>query len=263
MPLPKDLTTTIPPSVLVYGRSGTGKTAWAMTAGRHAQMIDADYGFRTALSLHDKYEKDRQAVDVHPFMEKILPEGLGSTPPSLWPTVKSEVLKLSAAIWKDPKVYPFKVLIIDSLTALSEHCLRYIRHFNGKTSSGKDQDGRMIYGLAMQEILNLVLVIRSLPVAKILIAHSALQTNADQSTYEELAIYGKDMPNKLCAAFDEVYYFRTAGRAGGGSSYLIQTCGTGALTAKTRTGIKDLSDQNTLSVPELFRQMGFPLDNPR
>lgn len=257
MPTPKELTATIPPSVLVYGKSGVGKTAWAMTAGKYAQMVDADYGFRTALSLRDRWFDARNSVDVHPFQERITPE---ASTPTLWPSVKTEILKLSGAIWKDQAKYPYKVLIIDSLTALSLHCLRWIEALNGTTKSGAKQDGRMIYGLAMKEIENLLLVVKSLPIAKILIAHSSIQTNADQSTFEELAIYGKDMPNKICQSFDEVYYFRTTLAAGGLSDYIIQTQSTGALTAKSRMNIKNLSKVNDLPVPELFKLMGWPLE---
>ena len=234
-----EMTEGLPPKILIYGPPGTGKTAFAMTAGASAQLLDLDKGWTTARSLKDAFTARRQEVDVLGFYEDDPKKALAFV------RCKTKLMEIAELCYQGK--YPFKVLVVDSLTALSEFALRFIMGNSGgiyyPATGALRPPEIQHWGLAISEVSNFLLILRSLPIAVVLIAHShrdqMVEAGGNKQDIIEVAVFGKNLPSKVPAYFDEVLFSKVVEEGGGKRDFVLQTQPTSIVQARTRSQIPD------------------------
>jgi hypothetical protein len=265
MPLLKDIDPTSlgPPSILIYGSPRTGKTLWAMTAGKGTEIIDLDPGVRSALNFKDEFHLTRLECEITTIVEP--PPGLSDNvpqPPVAFQQALRYLFKISDQCQK--KTYKPRLLVVDSFSALADYALRFTRATSGIATSGKQQDGRMIYGLAMEQLSNFLAVFRSLPIAKILIAHSQRdEVDVDSSgtnkrSITEIGVYGRKFPGEIPKYFDEVLFSQIRELGGGKTSWEFQTVSTSVVVAGSRSNLPNPYSMKE-GLPDLLKRLNYSM----
>lgn len=239
------------PKILLYGPAGRGKTALALTLGARAQVLDLDDGLMTAMTLQDQWTQARQSVDAEQFLEDI------PTQARAFQRVKAHILKTSNEIRAGR--WPYQALIIDSLTALSEFAVRSVMGASGKLGEAPQIQH---WGAAFIEIENVMIMLRSMPIPVILVAHDQTK-NIDGVDMTEIAVPGRNLPAKITRFFDEVFYMKVRPMGGGKSQYLLQTRSTGSITCRSRGNIPDGFD-TAVGMEGILKHLGyeFPKEVP-
>lgn len=241
----------IPPKVLLYGTYGTGKSALTMTLGQRLEMLDLNNGLRTGLTLKDAHTTARQSIEVTQFIDK-------DPRMTLYGNLKMKVLDISNRC--TARTYPYQAVGIDCLTDLSSMALRYVMGNSGKRDQFDGKSGAPApeiqhWGAMFNEITSLLLIIKSLPIAVVLIAHDQ-RDQIDGVPFTEIGISGKNMPNQVASYFDEVWYTRARPAAGGRMAYTVQTLASATITARTRFNVPDGTDQS-IGMIEILRKAGY------
>lgn len=205
MPEPKPITELAkgPGMFLLYGPPGAGKTALATSFGEGAEILDIGKGLQTALTFKDKFYEERRKCLFNPCYDD------NPAMPQAWMKLKSRVFEIG----QQGPAYKNKCLIIDELSAINQASLRYIL-FNGNrlfglmhTPTTKNGITQPEWGLAMQEILNLVVVLKSLRCHVILIAHDVTEDDMDASK-KNINALGRKLAPQLPGYFDEVLHMK-------------------------------------------------------
>lgn len=234
---------------MIYGEVGAGKTALALTLGARAMCIDMDEGLRTGITLQDSFTSDRKAVEVRQFLETNPQKDA-----TAFAKCKSFVYGLTAEFQKGR---PFEALILDSLSSFAEGALRYIMSNSGQLGKAPEIQH---WGLAFNEIQNVLAVMRSLPIPLVIIAHEQVKmigkAGPNQESKLEIAISGKNLPSRICRYCDEVLYMRARPVGAGKMQYVVQTVGDDKLMARSRSNIPNLTDTK-VGMWELMRMMGY------
>ncbi len=237
------------PKILLYGDLGVGKTALALTLGERAQVIDMDDGLLTAVTLADKFKADRLKVEVSRFIED---------------SPHKKAMAFSAAkncifgISNDCSAgkYKYDALIIDSFSALAEAAVMQVIYNSGQL--GKPIEIQH-WGLAFQEIKNLIAVLRGLPIVVVMIAHEQLKSigkGVNKEDKLEIALPGKNLASQIARYFDEIWYMRSRPIGGGKSEYIIQTFNSGSIPCRSRANIPDMTNTN-IGMWELVKLCGY------
>ena len=246
-----------PPSVLVYGKGGTGKTALvSQLAGGY--MFDFDGGMRTALSLKDKFSDARHAIefdiykDENPYKPKKFHEAMGK--------LLDIVQKCSAGKWEHD------ACIIDSLTGLCRASQLYEQAAQGDPFKKMEiQD----WGSLVGDVEKILTLLRSLKVPVVCTAHVDFLEKA------KLNWKGKPIPGEteitdmfpssatkkhglknLVWLFDEVWISDKKPAGGGKWSYGIDGEGDSVRIARSRSGIKTIV-HNDIGMVGLLERMGY------
>jgi hypothetical protein len=235
-----------PPKILLWGALGTGKTLLALTVGRAGIVYDLDGGLRSAQTFKDKFSVARLEVEAKQCLE--------DDPGKATAFVKFKSYLQSAMAECQAGTFPWEVIVIDSLTVLSEVCLRYVLSMSGKLNKPPE---RQHWGMRDGELEQVLLTIKAIPRTVILIGHQ--QTNDDEKTKTstiEIAMQGRKFPPRIGPKFDEILYVRSAGAG----RFTIQTSATAMIAVRTRGQLPDGTDVN-LGMPEILRLLGSPLKN--
>ena len=233
------------PKILLYSPAGKGKTALALTCGESCQIMDLDDGTVTGVSLKDSFLDSRKSVDVVQFLET----------DALKATAYKGALEYVKTVAKQCRegTYKYKVLVIDSLTALDSYCMRYVMQNSGGILKKIELQH---WGVAFQELKQFLLTVRSLPIAVILLAHE--QPKGASETEVTIAISGRKMPAEVLRFFDEVWYLKARPAAGGKVQRVLQTVSDARIECRSRFCIADGTDVN-VGMPKLLEQMGYKL----
>lgn len=237
------------PKVLLWGDVGSGKTAYALTLGKRAQVIDLDEGLLTGVTLVDKFQPDRQAVDVKQFLEPA-----PHRQATVFAKVKAYVSEVAAAC--QSKKFEYDALIVDSLSALAEAALNFIMMNSGKLNQ---QPEIQHWGLAFSEIKNVIAVLRSLPVPVVLIAHEQVKSFGSGVNKEEkleLAVSGKNLASQISRYFDEIWYMRVQPQGAGKNRYALQTISDGKIPCRSRCNLPNYFD-TSIGMWETFKRLGY------
>lgn len=246
MPKLSEMQQIVAPKIVLYGEPRTGKTAWVMTGGEHVQLLDLDKGYRTGLYLKDKFLDERRKVDVISCYED------DPAKAKAFSQAQMELMRIADACLKG--TYPFKVLAIDSLSALADFSLRQIMASSGGFTAKKEYQH---WGIAISQIENILLILRSLPIAVVLIAHSKQkEINGVEKTV--VGVFGQELPNTVVKYFDEVFYSKVVYGPSNTVQYKIQTKPTPMLVAGSRTNQGDDIDMN-LGLKDTLGKMGYVL----
>jgi len=231
-----------PPKILLYSQPGAGKTAFALTAGASAQVIDLDDGLITGKSLKDKWFSERQKVDVKLCHEESVSSAVA------FMKAQSYIESVAKEI-KEGK-YPFKVLIIDSVTKMISYGMRYVLSSAGQLGKAPFQQH---WGILTTLLENTLLTIKTLPLTVLLLAHQ--QIDEEEGVRKvEMAIPGKRMPELFSQMADEILYLKVRGF--NPVERTIQTMSSGTVTCRSRTNAADgmNADEGFWS---LIKRMGF------
>lgn len=247
-----------PLKILLYGRSGTGKTLLSLTCGKSAIILDLDTGVESAMGKvrkePDKFTQDRLEVEHVP-----IPELQPHIQATQYEKVLMGLIGIANYCTGNPGQYPYKVLIIDSFTLLCDAALRYILRNTGRLNRKIDVKENVTlpeWGLMIGEIEKIVNLIRGLPIHVILVAHTEPLLNAsDQLIREQLAVPTRKLPPKIPAYFDEQWYLEVTELGGRGKQRVLRTEASNLFDAKSRAGLRDMTDVN-LGMKEIFKQLG-------
>ncbi len=220
-----------PPKILLWGAPGTGKTPFVTSYGKGLQIIDCDDGLGSSRgSLKDAFAADRLLVDAIQILE--------STPDKaeMWPRIKRQIGDTYNEMVRG--TWPFEILAIDSFTAIGGSCLRSIM-INSKLPPGKLQ--MQHWGMAIEEMKELFVIIKAMPVPVITIFHDmeSTQGTGDAAVnYKEINIFGKNLPAAITSYHDEIWQQKTKIEAGKMVPYL-NTMRDVFTTVRSRQGLPD------------------------
>ena len=237
-----------PPKILLYGDVGCGKTVLALTLGKGTQILDCDMGLRSGFSLQDDFTDARRAVDVKQFPETAMPVRALA-----FPKMKSTIFDIATQC--NQKRYPYKAIILDSLTVFGECALNYVLSSAGKL--GKNPEIQH-WGMCFTEMKLVLGVLMALPIPVVMIGHQAISTTGKGKEAEDrisFSIKGKNMPAEVGGLFDEVWYMRIAGSLQK-RTRLIQTVHDGTITARSRACIPNMTDTR-IGMWKLLEMMGY------
>jgi len=232
-----------PPKILLYGEVGSGKTVLALTLGEGTQVIDCDLGLRSGFSVKDEFTSARRAVDVKQFRETSLPR-------SAVAFAKCKETIFDIATQCNQNRYPYKAIILDSLTVFAEQAMNFI--LGNASKIGKNPEIQH-WGMAFGEIKMVLGVLCSLPIPVVVIGHDQIKMVGETSKLE-LAISGKNMPAQVTRLFDEVWYMRASG--GTKKKYTIQTDNNSVIVARSRSCIPNMTD-TSIGMWKLLELMGY------
>lgn len=252
-----------PLKILAYGPSGTGKTALALTCGGVAQIMDLDLGVESALGITRRYPDNPYNGARRSVHHLAYPEPQPTLKATAFDRFKSDLI-LIANLCNDNK-YPHKVLIVDSFTLLADAALRYILYNNGrlqrlpKLPSRGDVGGGVSqpeWGLMIDQVEQVVTILRGLPIHVILIAHSKpMKNDSDSFIRHEISIPTQRLPPRIPAYFDELWFIEMQAGAAGATRRMIRTDATPLYDARSRAGLVDGTDVN-LGMPKIFEMLG-------
>lgn len=194
-----------PIKVLVYGKSGMGKTHLISTLEKPL-VLSVESGLLT-LRKHNI-----------PFM-----------------TIKTRQDLLSAYAWlaSDPAAREhFHTICLDSISEMAEMCLAEIKLTT--------KDGRQQYGILAEQMSQIIRDFRDLPFN----VYFSAKQEYDKDEFTGMLINRASMPGKTLAAglpyyFDEVFQIYTATLPNGTSYRALRTAADPANDAKDRSGCLD------------------------
>ena len=216
-----------PAKVLIYGPAGRGKTALLLTLGERLQVIDMDDNLEVGLGLNDNLREERLKVDVKQFLDTDYPNKIVA-----FDRVKEYLRGVMIACHKGP--YKFDILGLDSLTSLATASQNQIMKNIGKLGQNPQIQN---WGLILNEIENVITIIRALPIPVIILAHETSFV-ADDINQVQIAIPGQKLPGKLTRMFSEIWYIRIKAIGGGKQEIYMQTLPTEAVTCRSARGLK-------------------------
>lgn len=262
----------IPPHLILFGPSGVGKTVLSTTLGKGTLLCDFDRGWTSALLVKDGLSSARHQVEIGGPVVDGQPIGyhdLPTTKPSGFLTFKSHILAISDSIHAG-KQTQVKAVVVDSLSSLFAGAMRSVLYNSGKDWSKCDPSALKSFvemqhwGLAFNDVENILTILKSLPIVVVVIAHDQrdkrpnFTSTGKQEDREiiELGIPGKNMPSKISAMFDEVWYMKVVQREGGKVARVLQTQPDDVVCPKTRLGVKNFTDADP-GLPSIFLTIGF------
>lgn len=214
---------------LIYGPSGSGKTFSVRTIPAHlnVKVVDFDDG---SMQLEGK-----DGIKIVQFLDPPpIPESYSGPKPDVfhaWTKGRDTIL---STLLKPGDV---DILVIDSLTAISESIFRFVGYEKTKDYYRAEiQD----WGVIVSELSRLLQMLTRPRIHVIMLAHE--QKLFDKKGYicgGQPLIYGKNLPWHLPEFFDEVYYASKKG-----SRYVWDPKGNSEQIGKSRLGYSEQMPQN-------------------
>lgn len=234
-----------PPSILLFGAAGTGKTALAAQS-LNAYMMDFDNGMRTALTLKDKFTDLRQNIEFDLFVD--------SDPykPTAMLNAKAKLMQIHSAIGK--KTWPYQALIIDSLTGLCRAAQLQVMSGSGN-SMGTPQIQH--FGMIVNEVESVLTILRSLGVMVIVTAHEMLVETDNSVLIRIMSATRPHGMNKIPWLFDEVLHTVVRPKGADKIDYIVSGRPSMSLSTRTRSGINSDIVINDIGLAGLLEKMNF------
>lgn len=242
----KEMKSINPPHILVYGEPGSGKTILGLSGGSSVLCIDIDGGLRSGLTLQDKFTNQRLEVEVKDCVEH--------NPKR--PTAFDKAVSYIESFAKSPSK---PILMIDSLTMLSEACI-------AKVSFENNRLGKSLYeahwGIIIRHMENLIWTLKAIPVVVYMSAHQMyyeVPTEGENNlTKTTVMISGKKLPSKIIASFDELWYLKPR-NIGSKVEIEIQAFSSSLVTARTRSQLS-LGILTSEGLVSILRRIGYDLE---
>ncbi len=244
-----------PPKILLYGPAGRGKTALFLTLGERAQLVDLDDNLEVGLGLHDNLREERLKVDVKQYVDS------NPRKSSVLRKAKAKIIDIVNDCNKGN--YPFDILGLDSLTSLAAAAQD---HVMGNSNRFGENPQIQEWGLILNEIENVIKLLRCLPIPVVVIAHETTFVSDDISQVQ-IAIPGQKLPGKVTRMFSEIWYMRIKSIGQQKSQIFIQTAPTTAITCRSGRGLANAKKVGVISPGEktsesvsmwdLFKEIGY------
>jgi hypothetical protein len=235
--------------ILLVGPSGTGKTILATTLGERCQLLDLNRGLGSAATLQDQFQTQRGLCDVKKCW--------GGSPADVWKRTLSFVNSYAAKPARP-------ALVIDGLSDLLEASLGEVLGAGYAAGAKMTQP---MWGVAISAVQRIMWTLASVNAVVVVVAHTQritvdykLQSDGsakkldddEERMVEVLAVYGKALPQKIPALFDEIWCLRTVG-----GKRLLQTQPSEYTECcKTRYQLPDRTDAS-LGMPRLLEMIGW------
>jgi hypothetical protein len=238
----KDLQTqNKPPSIVIVGPAGCGKTALCSQLGKNAFCFDFDDGMRTCLTLQDKFTSFRQSIDFEIYRDS------DPTKPDCY--VKA-LTKLRQMLSKPPKA-----VLLDSLTGLASAIYHYIMLTEKHDSFAKPEIQN--WGSMVNETERFILMLRSLKCPIIMTAHEGLAEMEGGASVRIInSITKSHGRNKVAWLFDEVWYMQARAIGAGKFGYFVSGRSVD-LPCRTRSGILSDTAIDDKGLQGLLEKLGY------
>jgi hypothetical protein len=246
-----------PLKILIHSPSGRGKTACLTTLGKDLQLIDLDLGTETARRLQDPFSQERLLPDV-----LLCPEPTPTQSAIAFTEAKNKMILIANAITQ--KIWPYKVLGVDSLTTLVDAGIRYVLANNGRLNRAavvpsKGNAGGNIsqpeWGLVINEIENMVILLKSMQCHVVILAHSVAEKQDNGMTRMEISIPTQKLPPRIPNYFDEIWYMEHVEMGAGVTERVFRTVESATYLAKSRAGLPDKT-KVSLGMRKIFSLLG-------
>jgi len=234
-----------PPSILIYGPAGSGKTALVSQASG-AYMFDFDDGMRTALNLHDEFTPLRQEIEFDIYKDQ------APTAPCEFVNAKQKLMKIAQLCTVGK--WPFDALVIDSLTGL---CRSAMLHVLGCSGDSMRVPQIQHYGQAVNAIESILTLTRSLNVPVLLTAHEMLIELDTGNLIRIMSVTKPHGMNKLQWLFDEVLRMKVRPKGQGKIDYIVSGRSSSSVATRTRSGIQSDIVINDIGLKGLFKLIGY------
>jgi len=215
--------------VLVYGKTGTGKTRFSGSWADAGPLvyIDTDEGMTSLKGPETKQDNIFRVPIQNQSEDKHLPGPIG------WPTVLGVVKLLN-----EEGVYPTqthgdikpKTLVVDSLTTASQYCLDWVLYTNKHVGQQPTQPD---WGKLRNNLINMINYGRTMKnINFILVCHQQyLKDELSGQVWCLPNVVGK-LAHEIGLYFDEVYH-ATVEQTAGKHNYVLETKATGLITASS------------------------------
>jgi hypothetical protein len=193
--------------LLLIGASGAGKTVGACSFPGPIKVMDFDGKISSAAKFYSADKEKLEQIDFNPY-SKVPIKG----------DVKLGRKAKMQGFFDDLQVYyglqntnqplPFKTIIVDSLTTLSDSIMedyRYVSQTAVKRPNA-DQNSMSDYGLLATHFKQIMTGILSLNCNVVFIAHSILAKDESSGTITNEILFPGQMSGKLGIYFEEVYF---------------------------------------------------------
>ena len=188
--------------VLIYGKSGTGKTTFASTFPK-PYVFDFDGGM---LSQRSK-DVDFDTYDT-------------------WNGVLSKLEELE----REKK---YETLVLDSVTTMQEYMMKQIL-----TLTRKPRGTQYEWGILVLDLKDLFLRLSKMAPNIVITAHEIiLQDEITTEIIVQPLVYGKKTPGQMPLWFDEIYRMQVGRTKEGKPEYQMLTTADVKYTAKSRLGV--------------------------
>jgi hypothetical protein len=234
-----------PPNILIYGPAGSGKTGLgAQAAGGY--MMDFDDGMRTALTLQDKFTPLRQSIEFDIFKDRKPKE------PRAFIDAKAKLLQISAQCAAG--TYKYDAFELDSLTGLCRACQSQVMANAGDALKKPEI---LHWGIMVNEIENILTIIRSFNVLTIVTAHELLVETDDELLIRIMSVTKPHGLNKIPWLFDEVWHSKVRPAGGNKTNYIVSGRSTSELSVRTRSGFNTDVIHNEIGLVGVLEKIGF------
>ena len=233
-----------PPKIILFGQPGGWKTTFATSWGSVTEVLDCDGKLHPCLKVQDQWTSERAQVEVTSCLDT------DTKVPIAFEKLKQRVFAISDLCGQ--KKYEKKVLVLDSLTSAGEHAMRKI--IPGLARGIVVPLTQAQWGMAINEVENMLVVLKSLPICVIVVAHEMTQV-VDDTTKTRIWALGAKLPDKLPVGFHEIWYSKMLVGAGSDRRPVLQTIGSNVV-ATTRGGLPDGWDVRK-GLRETLKQIGY------
>jgi len=244
-----------PPSILIYGTAGTGKTA-LVSQLEGGYLFDFDRGMRTAAKLQDKFFEKRNRIEFDVFRDE------NPMQPTSYQLAVAKMLNITHASaqgkWK------YDACVIDSLTGLCQAAQLQIQAAGGDAFKKMEIQN---WGSLITEVEKVLVLLRSLRILTVVTAHvdwiEQKKVVRGKPTLESeitdifpSSATTKHGLKKLMWLFDEVLYADQRPAGGGKISYRVTGNPTEVIKARTRSQIGTIV-HNEIGMVGLLEKMGY------
>jgi len=241
------LKTNRPPTILIYGASGTGKTA-LVTQASNGLVMDFDRGMLTAALLKDKFFNARQSVEFKTYVDE------NPRSPTAYHKARVDLVQINQRVKNNN--WPHDALIIDSITGLAEAIKLKVMKDEG--GDALQNPARNNWGSMVNYMRAFLIEVRALGVLTLITAH--VQTIEDDSG----AILGifpssitknhgvKDLP--WCV--DEMWYAQVTPGISGSFEYTVTGAPANKITTCSRSSL-GRTVHNDIGLVGLLDKVGY------
>jgi hypothetical protein len=217
-----------PPVILIFGPSGTGKTALTSQAS-NGYCFDFDDGMRTAATLRDKFFDQRQGIEFDTYLDR------DPKNPDAYHRAIMKLIQIRGQI--QAKTWKHDAVVVDSMTGLSKAIM--LKSMKDQVGDSLGEPERNHWGSMVNYMRSFMTQIRCLNCLVLITAH--LQT-IDDDKGQLMAMLpssitrnhgAKDLP--WCV--DEMWYSQVVPAGGGKFDYVVSGSPIDKVTTCSRSSI--------------------------